>query len=69
MALHLAYLDVHLKVGNLLFCAVDQLITKKVIFLFNLVFFYCQLIALKKLKLKELAPKTHSLQNEIDKKI
>ena len=39
VALHLAYLDVHLKVGNLSFCAVDQLITKKVIFLFNLVFF------------------------------
>lgn len=40
MSLNLAYLDVHLKFGNLLFCVVDQLITKKVIFLFNLVVFF-----------------------------
>ena len=40
MVLHLAYLHVHLKFGNLLFCVVDQLITKKFIFLFNLVVFF-----------------------------
>lgn len=40
MALDLAHLDVHLKFRNLLFRVVDQLITKKVIFLFNLVVFF-----------------------------